>query len=140
VPLTAPSRTAKYWRSLFGGHLDSPREYVRQFLLTTLAFLKGDPRLLIRNPRFLSPSIYFGACLALAVAFIKSAWPDDPIKTFDTPSIFRSVQPFLDLIPLPLFASVIAYLTLINVPMFILSKAFGYNINILRLVADNSYT
>jgi hypothetical protein len=122
-----------------GDYVQAPAKYLGRFFRTTIAFIRGDPRLLIRNPKILNPPLYFAACIAIAIALVQSFWPDDPIKTFDNPSYLRPIEPFLNLVPLPLFAVASVYVLLINMPMLITSSVLGYNFRIYRIAAASSY-
>jgi signal peptidase I len=122
-----------------GDYLDRPIGAARQYFQTIWAVLKGDPRLLVRNAGLMSPPLYFAATVAIAVAFLKSAWPDDPVKTFEGPAFLRPLQPFLDFIPLPMFVTALLYLALISAPMFVVSSALGYPVRLSRVVAASIY-
>jgi signal peptidase I len=125
---------------ILSDYTDKPLEYIQKFLITLRLVFAGSPKLLVRNPRILSPPIYLAACVALGVAITKSAWSDDPIKTFDNPDFFKPIEPFLNLVPPPLFAVLVFYIAVINLPMYCVSKALRYNARIPRIIAASSYS
>jgi signal peptidase I len=135
-----PPQSRAYFRpGPFNDYLRVPVKYARTFFRTAAAVARGNPRLLIRNPAFLGPPVYFGATVALALAISQSIWIDDPIGTFENPSYFRSIEPFLNFIPLPLFAVAAAYAMIFNLPMLALSAALGYDFRLSRIVAASCY-
>ena len=122
------------------GYLNPPIVFLLSFFLSVRAFLRGDPRLLIHNPHFLNPPVYLGACLAVLIAFLKSAWPEDPIAAFEVPRYLASIKPFLNLLPLPVISIAILYGMLINIPMYIVSRLLRKNVRISRIIAATSYS
>ncbi len=121
-------------------YLRKPVGFVLTFKRTLLASLKADPELLVRNPKLLSPPVYAGACTTATVIIFKTAWPDDPIKTFQYPEYFSTVAPILEIIPLPLFTFAAAWLLLTSLPMYALTQLMGYKPRLLRIYHATVYS